>query len=192
MKSLNEIAVVVQARYNSERVPFKMSQGINDYPFASTSLLDIVLEKLTKSEVIQNEHIYLSVHEEGLIQIGEKYPINIHKRSWETPSSPLPLSYDGMFSVVERKNYFWNTKGEMLNKWPEGQDLLNTKAVETTYEAGHCLYGSKMSDIGKGKWVGSWTKKNDPVLFPVSEFEAFDIDEQWQFDLVKSYYEKQN
>ena len=100
--------------------------------------------------------------------------------------------HDGMFSVVERKNYFWNTKGEMLNKWPEGQDLLNTKAVETTYEAGHCLYGSKMSDIGRGKWVGSWTKKNDPVLFPVSEFEAFDIDEQWQFDLVKSYYEKQN
>ena len=62
MKSLNEIAVVVQARHNSERVPYKMSQGINDYPFASTSLLDIVLEKLTKSEVIQNEHIYLSVH----------------------------------------------------------------------------------------------------------------------------------
>lgn len=49
-----------------------------------------------------------------------------------------------------------------------------------------------MSDIGQGKWVGSWTKKDDPVLFPVSEFESFDIDEQWQFDLVKSYYEKQN
>ena len=64
MKSLNEIAVVVQARNNSARVPQKMSQGINDYPFASTSLLDIVLGKLTESKVIKNEHIYLSVHEE--------------------------------------------------------------------------------------------------------------------------------
>ena len=100
--------------------------------------------------------------------------------------------HDGMFSVVEKNNYFWNTKGEMLNQWPKGQDLLNTKAVETTYEAGHCLYGSKMSDIGEGKWVGSWTKKDDPVLFPISEFESFDIDEQWQFDLVESYYAKKD
>ena len=75
MKSLNEIAVVVQARENSERVPFKMSQGIRDYPYASTSLLDIVLEKLSSSDVIQNEHIYLSVHEERLIEIGG---INFH------------------------------------------------------------------------------------------------------------------
>ena len=232
MKSLNEIAVVVQARENSERVPFKMSRGIQQVPLASTSLLDIVLEKLTSSDVIQNEHIYLSAHEDNLIEIGERYPINIHKRSWESANvdsgidvlfdwwDKLPYKYvvmvsgcnpflkletiesffnkymfskhDGMFSVVERKNYFWNTKGEMLNQWPEGQDLLNTKAVETTYEAGHCLYGSKMSDIGEGKWVGSWTKKDDPVLFPVSQFEAFDIDEQWQFDLVESYYAKKN
>ena len=147
MKSLNEIAVVVQARENSERVPFKMSRGIRQVPFASTSLLDIVLEKLTSSDVIQNEHIYLSVHEDSLIETGEKYPINIHKRSWESANvdsgvdvlfdwwDKLPYKYvvmvsgcnpflkletiesffnkymfsehDGMFSVVEKNNYFW-------------------------------------------------------------------------------------
>ena len=113
MKSLNEIAVVVQARYNSERVPFKMSQGINDYPFASTSLLDIVLEKLTKSEVIQNEHIYLSVHEEGLIQIGEKYPINIHKRSWE--SANVDSGIDVLFDEMKKEN----TSNEILVAFSE-------------------------------------------------------------------------
>ena len=90
--------------------------------------------------------------------------------------------YDGLFSVIKKKNYFWDKKGNMLNKWPKGQDLLNTKAVESTYEAAHCLYGSRLDSIGKGQWVGSWKKKNDPVLFEVEEKEAFDIDYPWQFE----------
>ena len=90
--------------------------------------------------------------------------------------------YDGLFSVIKKKNYFWDKKGNMLNKWPKGQDLLNTKAVESTYEAAHCLYGSRLDSIGKGQWVGSWKKKNDPVLFKVEEKEAFDIDYPWQFE----------
>ena len=95
MKSLNEIAVVVQARENSERVPFKMSRGIRQVPFASTSLLDIVLDKFTSSDVIQNEHIYLSVHEDSLIETGEKYPINIHKASkkYPTPTQDISQAY---------------------------------------------------------------------------------------------------
>lgn len=97
---------------------------------------------------------------------------------------------DGLFSVIEKKNYFWNNKGEMLNNWPEGQDLLNTKAVTPTYEAAHCLYGSKLDSIGKGKWVGSWQKKNDPELFSVTEYESFDIDYKWQFKVAEKLYEK--
>ena len=103
MKSLNEIAVVVQARENSERVPFKMSRGIRQVPFASTSLLDIVLEKLTSSDVIQNEHIYLSVHEDSLIETGEKYPINIHKRSWE--SANVDSGVDVLFDWWDKLPY---------------------------------------------------------------------------------------
>ena len=33
----------------------------------------------------------------------------------------------------------------MLNKWPKDQDLLNTKAVEKTYEAAHVEAKSKMN-----------------------------------------------
>ena len=103
MKSLNEIAVVVQARENSERVPFKMSRGIKQVPLASTSLLDIVLEKLTNSDVIQNEHIYLSAHEDNLIEIGERYPINIHKRSWE--SANVDSGIDVLFDWWDKLPY---------------------------------------------------------------------------------------
>lgn len=223
MKNINDICFIVQARLNSERVPKKM---IRD--FAGTTLTDHVLEKLVNSSLIPSSQIYLSAHENELVNIGKKYPINIFKRSYESANidhgievlfewyNKLPYKYvimisgcnpflkiktienfiktylssphDGLFSVIEKKNYFWNQKGNMLNKWPEGQDLLNTKEVESTYEAAHCLYGSRMDLIGKGKWVGDWNRKNDPVLFKVEEIEAFDIDYEWQFVLAENLF----
>lgn len=105
-------------------------------------------------------------------------------------SDYLKSEYSGMFSVIGKKEYFWNTDGELLNNWPEGQDLLNTKAVEKTYQAAHCLYGSLLESIGTGKWVGSWNKKNDPVLYEIDELEGFDIDYEWQFELGEKLWKK--
>ncbi len=225
MKSITDVAFVVQSRLNSERIPKKM---IKD--FKGTTLLDLVLEKLVNTEIIPNNQIYLSVHEDELVEVGKKYPINIHKRSWESANcdngievmfdwwDKLPFKYvvmisgcnpllkkstinnfiktylnsehDGLFSVVEKKNYFWNRSGELINDWPDGQDLLNTKAVEPIYEAGHCLYGSLLSSIGDGKWCGTWKDKNSPELFTVDELETFDIDYPWQFEVAEKLYEQ--
>ena len=96
--------------------------------------------------------------------------------------------HDGAFAVIPRKDYFWNTKGEMLNEWPEGQDLLNTKAVEETWCAAHALYGSRLDWIGQGKFVGSYREINDPLLLPVDEVECLDIDYPWQFDMCEKLY----
>jgi len=223
MKNISDICFIVQARLNSERVPKKMIRN-----FTGTTLTDHVLQKLVNSSLIPNSQIYLSAHEDELIDIGKKYPINIFKRSYESANVDCgiktlfewynKLSYkyiimvsgcnpfltietiekftkkylkspnNGLFSVIEKKNYFWDKKGNMINKWPNGQDLLNTKAVQPTYEAGHCLYASRMDSIGKGKWVGSWKKKNDPELYIVNEIEAFDIDYEWQFILAESLF----
>tara|TARA_A100001515_G_scaffold144681_2_gene149533 strand:+ start:273 stop:950 length:678 start_codon:yes stop_codon:yes gene_type:complete len=225
VKSITDVAFVVQSRLNSERIPKKM---IKD--FKGTTLLDLVLEKLVNTEIIPNNQIYLSVHEDELVEVGKKYPINIHKRSWESANcdngievmfdwwDKLPFKYvvmisgcnpllkkstinnfiktylnsehDGLFSVVEKKNYFWNRSGELINDWPDGQDLLNTKAVEPIYEAGHCLYGSLLSSIGDGKWCGTWKDKNSPELFTVDELETFDIDYPWQFEVAEKLYEQ--
>ena len=55
MKNINDICVVVMARKDSERVPNKMLR-----PFAGTTLVDILFEKLNSSKVIPQENIYFS------------------------------------------------------------------------------------------------------------------------------------
>jgi CMP-N-acetylneuraminic acid synthetase len=95
---------------------------------------------------------------------------------------------EGMFGVIRKKNYFWNKEGIMVTPWPKDQTILNTKAVEVTYEAAHCLYASRLDTIKDNVFMGSFQKKDDPILFEMEEFEVFDIDYNWQFEMAKSYY----
>lgn len=95
-------------------------------------------------------------------------------------------SSDGLFGVVEKKNYYWNSDFQLMTPWPEGQEVMNTKFVETTYEAAHCLYAGQMSKIGDGIWMGDFNQPGDIELYPMKEEEVFDIDYEWQFN----YYEK--
>ena len=96
---------------------------------------------------------------------------------------------DSMFAVTEKKNYYWNANYELVTPWPEGQELLNTKEVEHTYEAAHALYGSRMDIIGEGKFMNHPFVRGNPILFPIAEEEAFDIDYPWQFELARGRYE---
>ena len=93
---------------------------------------------------------------------------------------------DGMFGVINKKNYFWNKNGNLLTPWPN-TEVMNTKRVGDTYEAAHCLYASRLDTIGKGNWMGDL---NDIVLYPMDNFEVFDIDYQWQFDMSEEMYKK--
>jgi CMP-N-acetylneuraminic acid synthetase len=102
----------------------------------------------------------------------------------------IDLNLSGFFGVTGQRNYYWNNDGQLLNKWPEEQDLLNTKAVEPTYEAAHCLYASKMESIKNGQWVGDWKTGKNINFCNINEFEALDIDYQWQFDLYNEYFKK--
>ena len=82
MKNINDICVLVQARLGSQRVPGKMLR-----PFANTTLVDILLKKLTQSSIIPKNNIYFSVYEEKLKQVAQKYPINIFSRSKQSANS---------------------------------------------------------------------------------------------------------
>lgn len=100
--------------------------------------------------------------------------------------------YDGMFTVVARKNYFWDTDGKLITPWPEGEDLLNTKAVGITYEGAHCMWAGRLDTIGGGKWMGSFQKTHDPALYVITEErEALDIDYEWQFNLCEAYFKRE-
>lgn len=95
---------------------------------------------------------------------------------------------DNLFAVIEKKQYYWNKEGIMVTPWPEGQTLLNTKAVEPTYEAAHVLYASPMDLIKDYKYMGDFTEPGGIKLFPMAELEAFDIDYEWQFKVAETLY----
>lgn len=224
MKNKNDICLVVQARMGSQRVPGKMLK-----PFGGTTLMDICLEKLSKSKVIPNENIFISVWEEELKAAANRHNLNVFNRSEESAFSegtPMTTMYewwnkldfkycvlinacapflklstiekffesyeksqsDGMFGVMEKKNYFWDNDSKLITEWPEGQAVMNTKFVGNTFEAAHCLYAGKMSDIGNGIWMGDFSVPGDIELYTMEERETLDIDYQWQFDMCELLY----
>ena len=88
MKNINDICIVVQARLGSQRVPGKMLR-----PFAETTLVDILFEKLKSSKVIPLDNIYFSAYEDELKQVALKNSINIFNRSKQSAfSEGEPLS----------------------------------------------------------------------------------------------------
>ena len=92
MKDINEVAVVIQARLGSQRVPQKMIK-----PFANTTFLDIFLEKIKSCKSFPLENFYLSVHEQELVDIGVSHGVNIFHRSQESANSegtPMSLMYE--------------------------------------------------------------------------------------------------
>ena len=223
MKFTSEVAIVIQARLGSQRIPQKMIK-----PFAGTTLTDIFLEKVKQCKSFPIENFYLSVHEPELKDIGYKHEVNVFYRSGKSANSegtPMTLMYewwdwlphkyvvlinacvpflkpetidgfvdaykkcdqDGMFAVMNKKNYFWNQSGDLLT--PLTEDVMNTKTVQETYEAAHCLYAGRLDKIGQGIWMGDFNKPNDIKLYPVSEQEALDIDYPWQFELCEKLWE---
>lgn len=95
---------------------------------------------------------------------------------------------NGMFGVIEKKNYFWDKTGKLITEWPEGQAVMNTKYVGKTYEAAHCLYAGKLDKIGDEIWMGDFSKAGDINLFTMEEVEVLDIDYQWEFDMCEKLY----
>jgi CMP-N-acetylneuraminic acid synthetase len=95
---------------------------------------------------------------------------------------------DGMFGVIEKKNYFWNDQHEFLT--PLTEAVMNTKLAKPVYEAAHCLYAGRLDKIGESIWMGDFNKPGDIELFPMPESECFDIDYPWQFEMFEKLYEK--
>ena len=223
MKKIEDVAVLVQARLTSQRCPKKMIRS-----FADTTLMDIVLEKLVRSN-IPNENIWCSVYEEELKDLCSKYPVNIYnrsKQSAESEGTPMTEIYEwwnkipyknavlvnacapflsiktieqfffdylknsdeGMFAVIEKKNYYWDSENNFLT--PLEEAVMNTKTTKPIKEAAHCLYASSLDGVGNGIWMGDFRIKNDIKLWTMEEQEAFDIDYEWEFDLYEQLYRK--
>jgi CMP-N-acetylneuraminic acid synthetase len=223
MKKLDDIVFLVQARLNSQRVPQKMIK-----PFANTNLFELILSKLSQSNIIPKQNIIASVHEQELKNIANNLGINIFDRSHDSANNDNSLqkiyewhdklSYkyvvlisgcnpllqvdtidkfveqfinqneENLFAVIEKKQYYWNKEGKLITPWPEDQTIMNTKAVESTYEAAHVLYASRLDLIKNDRFMGDFQKENGIKLFTMPEIEAFDIDYEWQFNIGETLY----
>jgi len=225
MKPLDSVAIIVQARLNSQRVPQKMIR-----PFYGTTLYDLVLEKIKEALPSKQEHIWASVYEPELVDIAKRQGVNIYNRSRVSANNDnslqtiyewhnkLPKNYkyvikisgcnpllepstirdfynqfvaqeeENLFAVIEKKQYYWNKEGSLVTPWPEGQTIMNTKAVEPTYEAAHVLYASRLDLIKEDKFMGDFEAPGGIKLFQMPELEAFDIDYEWQFKVAEKLY----
>jgi len=94
---------------------------------------------------------------------------------------------NGMFGVMEKKNYFWDQDGKFLT--PLTEAVMNTKTAKVVKEAAHCLYASRLDSIGRNVWMGDFNKKDDIELFSIPEEQCLDIDYEWQFKAYSSLYE---
>ena len=102
MKKLDDICVLVQARLGSQRVPQKMIR-----PFAGTTLMDICLEKLSASSYIPSENIISSVYEPELVEISERYPVQIFNRSEQSANSegtPMTEMYEWWDKIPNKED----------------------------------------------------------------------------------------
>jgi len=93
----------------------------------------------------------------------------------------------GMFAVMEKMNYFWDENFNFLT--PLRDDAMNTKNVQTTYEAAHCLYASRLDTIEQSIWMGDFNTPGDIQLYPIEERECFDVDYEWEFETYSKLYE---
>jgi CMP-N-acetylneuraminic acid synthetase len=101
-------------------------------------------------------------------------------------NSYLESESDGMFAVLEKKNYYWDYAGNFLTPLNDG--FMNTKYAKPIKEAAHCLYAGSTENIGKGIWMGDFEKRGDIELVSMPEEEALDIDYEWQFKLCEALY----
>ena len=103
----------------------------------------------------------------------------------------LEVDSNGLFGVFEKKTFLFDSEGKMLNRF-FGEDkylsTLETKFVETCYEAAHSLYAGSTEDIANGIYMGTFKNPSNPNFFVMDEIECFDIDWPWQFEVAEKLY----
>jgi CMP-N-acetylneuraminic acid synthetase len=103
----------------------------------------------------------------------------------------LEVKSNGLFGVFEKKTFLFNNDGVMINRF-FGEDkylaTLETKFVETCYEAAHSLYAGSTEGIDNGIYMGTFKEPGNPSFFTMDEIECFDIDWPWQFEAAEKLY----
>ena len=118
MKNPKEIRYVVNVRLGSKRVPRKVVR-----PFAGTSLIDILLNKIVSSDFIQLSQFYFCVYDPELIEIGHRYGVNVFVRSEASVNSEGDV-------LTEMWDYWDKIGGEYIVKINSCAPFLPLSTIE--------------------------------------------------------------
>jgi CMP-N-acetylneuraminic acid synthetase len=214
MKDVSRIALIIQARVNSSRLPGKMI-----LPFADSNLVEISIEKVKKSN-FPISNFYLSIRDQEIIDISKKHGVNYYYRSdnsvrnddvvaftlpevlewWDKldydyyilMSACNPLLKISTLNSFEHRRFFFKPSGEIFQEYngtEQQKRTFNTKFVEPIYSAGP-LRAGKMSDIGKHIYMGDFNIPNSVPFFKYNSDEYIDIDYRWEFEAAQALYKE--
>ena len=150
MKSINDICVLVQARLGSQRVPGKMLR-----PFAGTTLVDILFNKLKSSKIIPLQNIYFSAYEKDLKKIANKHNINVFHRSEASSTSegePLSEIYEWYNKLPFKYVVLISACNPLLKI--ETIDEFIEQFIKSDKEGGFAVFEKK---------TYYWDKENNPI-----------------------------
>ena len=101
-KNKAEIAIIVQARLASQRIPEKMIR-----PFAASTLLDILFEKLGRLKSLPREQVFVSAFDEPIKEIAQKHNFQIFHRCEGSVLEEhyLPLIFEWHNKLPEQFKY---------------------------------------------------------------------------------------
>jgi CMP-N-acetylneuraminic acid synthetase len=95
-----------------------------------------------------------------------------------------PGDHDSLMAVTEWRTRFFDHVGRPLNHDPDV--LLRTQDLPPIYEENSNLYiASRQVILGTGRRIGL-----RPLLFPLDRWQAMDIDEEIDFNLVECLVER--
>lgn len=158
-----------------------IKQGVGER-FPDVRLLDRPAH-LTAGEVPMNDvlvHDVNQVPSEFYLQTHSTNPLlkpDTVRQAIRTFLEAYP-DRDSLFSVTRIQTRLWSEAGEPLNHDPEV--LLRTQDLPPVYEENSCLYiFERQSFLDRGNRIGE-----SAVLYEVAREEAWDIDEEIDFQVV--------
>ena len=131
---------------------------------------------------------YDKVPYEYMVTFGATHPLLKKETMEKFYTHYMNSDEEGFYGVIEKKNHYWDKKGDRISCMSAEQKAFNTKYIEPIYEAAHCLLGTRLSTIKEGRMV-SKDFPNKANLYVLDEIESWDIDEPWQFEVGEKLYQ---
>lgn len=214
----NKIAIILQARLNSQRCKNKMLRS-----FANSSLFEIQLDKMSKLSQKCDHNFYCAVGEEPFYKVLKNYKTIkiIHRNRKSVNADAIEDVFNYLKDVTEETICFINACAPLLNHETLSEALqkyneLKLTSLTTVLEKKTWYFDDTHKPINdnsacntkvlsaffecthnfhifKKKYFTEnkkyWgNKENDPYLFNVNLLESLDIDTEEEFMQVEKIY----